>query len=93
MYKQALSRWALLILDSNAKLLRSQTALTEEVKNGMPTLNLDETGLKKKNHLSDMIKINCNKNILFQKPNNQNGLQFTLIAPDHRSNKETLTVL
>lgn len=44
MYKQALARWALLILDSNAKLLRSQTVLTEEVKNGMPTLNLDETG-------------------------------------------------
>lgn len=37
-----------------------------------------------------MIKINRNKNILFQKPTNQNGLQFTLIAPDHRSNKETL---
>lgn len=64
---------------------------TEEVKNGMPTLNLDEPGLKKKNHLSDTIKINRNKNILFQKPNNQNGLQFTLIAPDHRSNKETLS--
>lgn len=28
MSKQALSRWALLILDSNAKLLRSQTTLT-----------------------------------------------------------------
>lgn len=82
--------WALLILDSTAKLLRSQTALTDR-KSRMERRLWTWVRQVKKNHLSDMIKINHNKNILFQKPNNQNRLQFTLIAPDHRSNKETLS--
>lgn len=84
--------WALL-LDSTAELLRSQTALTD--RGSQEWKAHSELGWDRLffflNHLSDMIKINHNKNILFQKSNNENGLQFTLIAPDHRSNKETLS--